>query len=75
MADNLIDLETQWLKRQLEKTYHRARALTDEVDANDYEAICLFESDMEAFCEQHGHEHAEPVEWLAWTRDPPQGGN
>ena len=43
------DVEAQWVKRELEKTYRRARALMDEVDANDYGAVCLFESDMEAF--------------------------
>lgn len=69
MADNLVDLETQWLQRELEKTYHRARALMDEVDANDFEAVCLFESDMDAYCEQHGHEPVESVEWLTWRRD------
>jgi len=69
MAHNVVDLEAQWLKREFEKTYRRARALMDEVDANDYEAVCLFESDMEAFCEQHGREPAEPVEWLTWRRD------
>ena len=41
----------------------------DEVDANDYEAVCLFESDMEAFCDQHGREPKEPLEWLAWRKD------
>lgn len=41
----------------------------DEVDANDFEAVCLFESDMDAFCEQHGHEPAVSVEWLTWRRD------
>jgi hypothetical protein len=28
--------EAQWVKPELEKTYRRARALMDEVDANDY---------------------------------------
>jgi hypothetical protein len=41
----------------------------DEVDANDYEAVCLFESDMEAFCDQYGREPTEPLEWLAWRKD------
>jgi hypothetical protein len=50
----------QWLKRELEKTYPRARALMDEVDANDYEAVCLFESDMEAFSNQYGREPKGP---------------
>jgi hypothetical protein len=69
MTDDEVDLEAQWLKRELEKTYPRARALLDEVDAKDYEAVCLFESDVEAFCEQHGREPAEPLEWLTWRRD------
>ena len=69
MADDVVNLEAQWLKREFEKTYRRARALMDEVDANDYAAVCLFESDMEAFREQHGHEPAEPVEWLTWRRE------
>jgi hypothetical protein len=54
---------------ELEKTYRRARALMDEVDANDYEAVCLFESDMEAFCDQYGREPKQPLEWLAWRKD------
>ena len=41
MTDDELDLEAQWLKRELEKTYPRARALMDEVDADDYEAVCL----------------------------------
>jgi hypothetical protein len=69
MADNVVDLEAQWLKREFEKTYHRARALMDEVDAEDYEAVCLFESDMEAFCDQYGREPKEPLEWLAWRKN------
>jgi hypothetical protein len=69
MTDDEVDLEAQWLKRELEKTYPRARALLDEVDANDYEAVCLFESDVEAFCEQHAREPADPLEWLTWRRD------
>jgi hypothetical protein len=67
--DDVVDLEGQWVKRELEKTYRRARALMDEVDANDYEAVCLFESDMEAFCDQYGREPKEPLEWLAWRKD------
>jgi len=51
MTDDEVDLKAQWLKRELEKTYPRARALMDEVDAKDYEAVCLFESDIEAFCD------------------------
>jgi hypothetical protein len=31
----VVDFEAQWVKRELEKTYHRARALMDEVDADD----------------------------------------
>jgi len=62
-------LETQWLKRELEKTYPRARALGDEVDSNDYEAVCLFESDMEAFSNQYGREPKEPLEWLTWRKN------
>jgi hypothetical protein len=69
MTDDELDLEAQWLKRELEKTYPRARALMDEVDANDYEAVCLFESDMEAFSNQYGREPKEPLEWLTWRRD------
>ena len=69
MTDDVVDLEGQWVKRELEKTYRRARALMDEVDANDYEAVCLFESDMEAFCDQYGREPKEPLEWLAWRKD------
>src|SRR5262245_24048812 len=69
MADNVVDLEAQWLKREFENTYHRARALIDEVDAEDYEAVCLFESDMEAFCDQYGREPKERLEWLAWRKD------
>jgi len=56
MTDDEVELEAQWLQRELEKTYPRARALMDEVDANDYEAVCLFESDMEAFCDRYGRE-------------------
>ena len=41
----------------------------DEVDADDYEAVCLFESDVEAFSNQHGREPKEPLEWLAWRKD------
>ena len=53
MTDDEADLEAQWLKRELEQTYPRARALMDEVDADDYEAVCLFESDVEAFSNQY----------------------
>jgi hypothetical protein len=56
MTDDEVGLEAQWLKREFEKTYPRARALMDEVDASDYEAVCLFESDMEAFSNQYGRE-------------------
>jgi len=69
MTDDELDLEAQWLKRELEKTYPRARALMDEVDADDYEAVCLFESDVEAFCSQYGRGPKEPLEWLAWRKD------
>jgi hypothetical protein len=69
MTDDEVDLEAQWLKRELEKTYPRARALMDEVDAKDYEAVCLFESDIEAFCDQYGREPKEPLEWLAWRKN------
>jgi hypothetical protein len=69
MADNVVDLEAQWLKREFEKTYRRARALMDEVDAENYEAVCLFESDMEAFYDQYGREPKEPLEWLAWRKN------
>ena len=69
MTDDEAGLEAQWLKRELEKTYPRARALMDEVDAKDYEAVCLFESYMEAFCDQYGREPKEPLEWLAWLKD------
>ena len=69
MTDDEADLEAQWLKRELEKTYPRARALMDEVDADDYEAVCLFESDVEAFYNQYGREPKEPLEWLAWRKD------
>ena len=69
MTDDVVDLEAQWVKRELENTYRRARALMDEVDANDYEAVCLFESDMEAFSNQYGREPKEPLEWLTWRRD------
>ena len=41
----------------------------DEVDADDYEAVCLFESDVEAFSNQYGREPKEPLEWLAWRKD------
>jgi len=54
MTDDELDREVQWLKRELEKTYPRARALMDEVDGDDYEAVCLFESDVEAFSNQYG---------------------
>ena len=40
-----------------------------EVDADDYEAVCLFESDVEAFSNQYGREPKEPLEWLAWRKD------
>ena len=69
MTDDEVELEAQWLQRELEKTYPRARALMDEVDANDYEAVCLFESDMEAFCDRYGREPKGPLEWLAWRKD------
>jgi|GEM_PF-1497427 hypothetical protein len=69
MTDDEVDLKAQWLKRELEKTYPRARALMDEVDAKDYEAVCLFESDIEAFCDQYGREPKEPLEWLAWRKN------
>ena len=69
MTDHEFDSEAQWLKRELEKTYPRARALMDEVHANDYEAVCLFESDMEAFSNKYGREPKEPLEWLTWRRD------
>ena len=69
MADNVVDLEAQWLKREFEKTYRRARALMDEVDAENYEAVCLFESDMEAFYDLYGREPKEPLEWLAWRKN------
>ena len=69
MTDDDIHLEAQWLKRELEKTYPRARALMDEVDADDYEAVCLFERDVEAFSSQYGREPKEPLEWLAWRTD------
>ena len=69
MTDDELDREVQWLKRELEKTYPRARALMDEVDAKDYEAVCLFESDIEAFCDQYGREPKEPLEWLAWRKN------
>ena len=69
MTDDELDLEAQWLKREFEKTYPRARALMDEVYADDYEAICLFESDVEAFSNQYGREPNEPLEWLAWRKD------
>ena len=69
MTDDELDREVQWLKRELEKTYPRARALMDEVDGDDYEAVCLFESDVEAFCGQFGREPKEPHEWLAWRKD------
>ena len=41
----------------------------DEVDGDDYEAVCLFESDVEAFFNQYGREPKEPLEWLAWRKD------
>jgi hypothetical protein len=69
MTDDELDREVQWLKRELEKTYPRARALMDEVDGDDYEAVCLFESDVEAFFNQYGREPKEPLEWLAWRKD------
>jgi hypothetical protein len=69
MTDDEVDLKAQWLKRELEKTYPRARAIMDEVDAKDYEAVCLFESDIEAFCDQYGREPKEPLEWLAWRKN------
>jgi len=69
MTDDVVDLEAQWVKRELENTYRRARALMDEVDANEYEAVCLFESDMEAFSNRYGREPMEPLEWLTWRRD------
>ena len=58
MTDDEADLEAQWLKRELEKTY-----------PDDYEAVCLFESDVEAFSNQYGREPKEPLEWLAWRKD------
>ena len=74
MTDDVVDLEAQWVKRELEKTYHRASALMDEVDADDYEAVCLFESDVEAFCDQYGREPKETSRMAGMAQGSPQGG-
>jgi hypothetical protein len=68
MAGN-VDLEAQWLKRELEKTYpgrgHSRTRLTPTIMR---QSVCL-RATWKRFADSTGGEPAERLEWLTWRRD------